>query len=75
MAEIKLSTISKKGQTTVPVEIRKKLELKEGDHIIFEISSSGEVLLKKALSLKNMDYLKAVEQTLTEWTGNEDDDL
>lgn len=75
MAEVKLSTISRKGQTTVPVEIRKKLDLKEGDHIIFEISSSGEVLLKKALALKNMDYLKAVEQTLTEWTGSEDDDL
>ena len=75
MADVKLSTISKKGQTTVPLEIRKKLELKDGDHIIFEVSSSGEVLLKKAISFKNMDYLKAVEQTLTEWTGSDDDDL
>ncbi len=71
----KLATISKKGQTTVPLEIRQKLSLHEGDRIVFEVKPSGEVLLKKALAMENMDYLKSVEKTLTEWMGNDDDDL
>jgi AbrB family looped-hinge helix DNA binding protein len=75
MDNFKLSTISKKGQTTVPIEIRQKLNLREGDHVIFEIKPSGEILLKKAISIENMDYLRSVEKTLTEWMGTDDDDL
>jgi AbrB family looped-hinge helix DNA binding protein len=75
MENFKLSVISKKGQTTVPLEIRKKLKLKEGDHLMFELKPSGEVVIKKAIAIEKNNYLLAVEQTLTEWMGNDDDDL
>ena len=43
----KLSTVSKKGQTTIPQEIRESLDLHEGDHVVFEIADNGRVVLRK----------------------------
>ena len=37
-----LAKISANGQVTVPMEIRKKLNLKEGDKILFFERSDGE---------------------------------
>ena len=36
--------ISVKGQVTIPVEIRKKLKLKDGDKVVF-MEKSGEIVL------------------------------
>jgi AbrB family looped-hinge helix DNA binding protein len=43
------STISSKGQVTVPVEVRERLGLAPGTPIEFEIREEG-VLLRKGLS-------------------------
>ena len=73
---LRASTISKKGQTTVPSEIREKLNLKEGDLLLFELLNNGEVRLSKSPSYKDLDYLKSVEKMLaSEWMGDDDDDL
>jgi len=39
-----VSRISVKGQVTIPIEIRKKLSLKEGDKVVF-MEKSGEIVL------------------------------
>lgn len=40
------STITSKGQTTVPKEIRDKLKLKPGDKIEYVVDEDGQVTLK-----------------------------
>jgi antitoxin PrlF len=39
------STITSKGQTTIPVEIRRHLKLKPGDRIQFFVEPNGRVVL------------------------------
>ena len=39
-----VARISVKGQVTIPVEVRKKLKLKNGDKVVF-IEKSGEIVL------------------------------
>jgi AbrB family looped-hinge helix DNA binding protein len=45
MREI-ISTITSKGQITIPVEVRRQLGVSEGDKITFVIDSSGDVHVK-----------------------------
>ena len=72
----KLSTLSSKGQTTIPQEVRTELGLVPGDQIIFEIDDSGKAILRKALPQDELDYLKSIEMTLApEWMSDDDDDL
>ncbi len=76
MKSLKTSALSKKGQTTIPREIREKLNIKEGDSILFEVKKDGQILLKKAPSLEDLEYLTSIEKTLApEWLGDDDDDL
>jgi len=39
-----VARISVKGQVTIPVEIRRKLSLKDGDKVVF-MEKSGEIVL------------------------------
>ena len=41
---LKSSTISSKGQVTVPLEIRKRLGLKEGDRVEFVVHDKRTIL-------------------------------
>jgi len=45
MREI-ISTITSKGQVTIPAEVRKCLHLKTGDKVSFILDDSGEIQLK-----------------------------
>lgn len=40
--------MTSKGQVTVPVEIRRKLNLKEGDKILFIESPTGQIIIDNA---------------------------
>ncbi len=44
---MEIAKISSKGQVTIPVEIRKKLNLKEGDKVLF-IEEEGKIILLNA---------------------------
>lgn len=48
------STITAKGQTTVPKEIRDRLKLKPGDRIEYVVDEQGRVILK-ARNLRAVD--------------------
>jgi len=43
-----VSTITSKGQTTIPEEIRRHLKLKPGDRIEFVVEPDGRVVLVPA---------------------------
>lgn len=68
-----ISMISSKGQAIISVTIRRKLKLSPGDIISFE--TDGDSVRIRKISSVNMEWTRAIESTLTEWNGNEDDDL
>ena len=48
------STITSKGQTTIPKDIRDALELKAGDQVHFTLLANGTVIMRtKKLSFKD----------------------
>lgn len=58
--------ISSKGQVTIPVEIRRKLDLKKGDKIIFVESPDG-IVMKKSSALKEfLEFQKAFSKAAKE---------
>jgi AbrB family looped-hinge helix DNA binding protein len=76
MKALKFATLSAKGQTTIPREVRKTLGLSSGDRVVFEIEG-GKVALKKARAQDDdLAYLKSIEMTLApEWMSDDDDGL
>jgi antitoxin PrlF len=47
-----ISTLTSKGQTTIPKDIRKRLNLQPGDRLEFVIDEDGRVLV---LSVEDMN--------------------
>lgn len=43
-----LAKVSSNGQITVPVEIRRKLKIKEGDKLMFLEKPNGEIVLQNS---------------------------
>ena len=68
------SKLTAKGQTTIPLEIRRSLRLKEGDLLFYEIGADSVVRFRK-LEKIDVEWAHAIESTLTEWQGDEDNDL
>ena len=55
------STLTSKGQITLPKEIRDRLQLKTGQKIEFSVTEGGQVLMRprsSALSLKGIVKVK-----------------
>lgn len=46
-----LAKVSSNGQITVPIEIRRKLKIKEGDKIIFLENTNGEIIVQNSSKL------------------------
>lgn len=46
--------VSIKGTVTIPVEMRRRLEIEAGDEILFMYNKSGEVILRKAQTLEEL---------------------
>jgi bifunctional DNA-binding transcriptional regulator/antitoxin component of YhaV-PrlF toxin-antitoxin module len=67
------SSVSSKGQTTLPAAVRKLLRVQSGDSILYEMEKEA-VRIRKATPL-DLSWARAVESTLTEWNGPDDDDL
>lgn len=49
---IKNAKISEKGQVTVPLEIRKYLEVDKGDYITFGINKNGVLIVSNRENVK-----------------------
>ena len=62
----KIVKVTRKGQTTIPVEVRQKLVIKEGDKLLVEATEHGQVVLTPIRKLEDSagiysKYAKAEE--------------
>ncbi len=67
-----VAKITTKGQTTIPQEIRAALHVKPGDLIAWEVGTDGVATVRRVQPL-DVDYLRAVEATLSEWGSAADE--
>ena len=56
---MELAKVTSKGQVTIPIEIRKKLGIKNGDKILF-VEESGRVYMM----ISSMDALREAQKAL-----------
>lgn len=56
-----LAKVSANGQVTVPIEIRRRLRLKEGDKILFIERENGEIVIHNASATAILKAQKAFE--------------
>ena len=69
---MELAKVTSKGQITIPIEIRKKLGIKNGDKILF-VEESGRVYMMNS----SMDALREAQSSFAgeaERLGLKDDD-
>lgn len=71
--EVITARITSKGQVTVPKKVRDALELKEGDSVSYEVHDNSAVM--KRIPKIDVEWAKSVENTLSEWNDNIDDEL
>jgi antitoxin PrlF len=67
-----ISKLTKKYQATVPEPVRRKLNLKAGDVIAFEIEDDT-VKLRKARPI-DIEFSNALIPTLSEWESQNDEE-
>jgi len=67
-----ISKLTKKYQATVPATVRKKLELKAGDVIAFDIDNDF-IKLRKARPI-DIEFSSALVPTLSEWESQNDEE-
>jgi len=68
-----IAKITAKGQTTVPAVIRAALQVGKGDLLAWEVLEDGEVRVRRVQPL-DLEYLKAIEGTLSEWASAADEE-
>ena len=68
------SKITSKGQTTIPKEVRKKLQAEPGDSLAYQIQENGSVMVSKIAPF-DFAWHAALSQTLAaEWNSPEADE-
>jgi bifunctional DNA-binding transcriptional regulator/antitoxin component of YhaV-PrlF toxin-antitoxin module len=65
--------ITAKGQTTIPQEVRTALRVSAGDLIAWEVRADGTATVRRVQPM-DIEYLHAVEGTLSEWSGSADEE-
>ena len=67
---LQTSKLTSKFQTTIPLSVRKALNLRAGDLVGFEITGT-EIRLKRATPL-DVAFAQALTGTLDEWSSEAD---
>lgn len=71
--ETAASKLTSKYQATIPRPVRKALDLKSGDAVVFEVRERGIATLRKQTPF-DREYAKAIAGTLeSEWLSKEDE--
>ena len=68
-----VAKITAKGQTTIPQGVRRALNVAPGDLITWEVGVDGAATVRR-LEPIDLEYLRALEGTLSEWAGAADDE-
>ncbi len=76
--EVVSASVSDRFQTVIPSPIREKLKIKSGDRVEYVVGASGEIVIRKALSEKELRQAwlaKAFETYETEdlWSDLKDE--
>ncbi len=70
---IAVAKITAKGQTTIPQDVRAALHVSPGDLIAWEVGADGTATVRRVQPM-DVEYLRAVEGTLSEWASKADED-
>ncbi len=70
---IAVPKITAKGQTTIPQDVRAALHVAPGDLIAWEVGADGTATVRRVQPM-DVEYLRAVEGTLSEWASEADED-
>lgn len=70
---IAVAKITAKGQTTIPQDVRAALHVEPGDLIAWEVGADGTATVRRVQPM-DVEYLRAVEGTLSEWASEADED-
>jgi len=68
-----VAKVTAKGQTTIPKEVREALKIGPGDLIVWEVAPDRKAVVRPAQPW-DLEYLRAVEGTLSEWTSPADEE-
>ena len=68
-----VAKITVKGQTTIPQDVRAAMHVTAGDLIAWEVGADGTATVRRVQPL-DIEYLRAVEGTLSEWSGSADEE-
>ena len=68
-----VAKITAKGQTTIPQDIRAALNVAPGDLIAWEVGPNGVATVRRVQPM-DLEYMRAVEGTLSEWAGAADEE-
>lgn len=68
-----IAKVTSKGQVTIPQEIRTALGVQPGDLLAWEMAADGRIEVHRVQPL-DVEYLRALDSTLSEWTGAADDE-
>ena len=66
------SRLPSKGQATIPRAIRKQLDLKPGDRVVYEVEDD-RVVVRKARSEED-GFARLQESTFGEWLSDADEE-
>ena len=70
---MRTSTLTSKGQVTIPAAIRKAMDVEPGDLIAYEIQ--GKIAKLKKIQPFDALFHSAIAETLEEWNSPEDDEV
>ena len=70
---IAVAKITSKGQTTIPQDVRAALHVAPGDLIAWEVGQDGTATVRRVQPM-DIEYLRAIEGTLSEWSGAADEE-
>jgi len=68
-----IAKITAKGQTTIPHDVREALHVAPGDSIAWEVDADGVATVRRVQPV-DLEYLKAIEGTLSEWSDAADEE-
>ena len=68
-----VAKITSKGQTTIPHDVRAALHVAPGDLIVWEVGDDGTATVRRVQPM-DIEYLRAIEGTLSEWSGAADEE-
>jgi antitoxin PrlF len=66
-----LARVTTKGQVTIPTEVRKALDIGEGDDLLFEVVEAGEAHIR-ALKRRHLSDLYGVLPATHPYPGKEE---